>query len=180
MIEVAEKYLRKGSEVYIEGQIETRKWSDKDGQERYTTEIRADRMQMLGSRQGQGGPSASDSQSDYQPPAAKKAAAKPSFDEKRKHFLWRFWKEVPGMGGMIDGVAGDHIQISPPYIFNEANVEQLIRALEAAMDGFQVGLPLAQPTTQAAVDELLRDRLMLPEDADRYLEKARNEARVIP
>ncbi len=37
--EVAEKYLRKGSEVYIEGQIETRKWADKDGQDRYTTEI---------------------------------------------------------------------------------------------------------------------------------------------
>jgi adenosylmethionine-8-amino-7-oxononanoate aminotransferase len=40
---------------------------------------------------------------------------------------------VPGMGGMIDAVAGDHIQISPPYIFNEANVEQLVTALEAAI-----------------------------------------------
>lgn len=40
---------------------------------------------------------------------------------------------VPGMGGMIDGVAGDHIQISPPYIFDEANVEQLATALEAAI-----------------------------------------------
>jgi adenosylmethionine-8-amino-7-oxononanoate aminotransferase len=40
---------------------------------------------------------------------------------------------VGGMSGMIDGVTGDHIQISPPYIFTEANVEQLVRALEAAV-----------------------------------------------
>jgi adenosylmethionine-8-amino-7-oxononanoate aminotransferase len=40
---------------------------------------------------------------------------------------------VPGMGGMIDGVRGDHIQISPPYIFTEANVEQLVKALEMAI-----------------------------------------------
>jgi adenosylmethionine-8-amino-7-oxononanoate aminotransferase len=40
---------------------------------------------------------------------------------------------VPGMSGLIDGVAGDHIQISPPYIFTEANVEQLVRALEVAI-----------------------------------------------
>jgi adenosylmethionine-8-amino-7-oxononanoate aminotransferase len=40
---------------------------------------------------------------------------------------------VPGMSGLIDGVAGDHIQISPPYIFTEAHVEQLVRALEAAI-----------------------------------------------
>jgi len=54
--EVAEKYLRKGSEVYIEGQIETRKWQDKDGQERYTTEIvlrqfRGE-LQLIGGRGG--------------------------------------------------------------------------------------------------------------------------------
>ena len=46
--------LRKGSQVYIEGRIRTRKWQDKDGQDRYTTEIVADTMQMLGSRQGMG------------------------------------------------------------------------------------------------------------------------------
>ena len=50
--EVAGEYLKKGSQVYIEGRLETRKWTDKEGQERYTTEIRADRMQMLGSRSG--------------------------------------------------------------------------------------------------------------------------------
>jgi len=40
---------------------------------------------------------------------------------------------VPGMSGMIDGVAGDHIQISPPYIFTEANVNELVGALEKAV-----------------------------------------------
>jgi single-strand DNA-binding protein len=47
--------LKKGSQVYIEGRLQTRKWTDKDGVERYTTEIIADTMQMLGSRQGMGG-----------------------------------------------------------------------------------------------------------------------------
>ena len=50
--EIAGQYLRKGSQVYIEGRLQTRKWTDKDNQERYTTEIVADRMQMLGSRSG--------------------------------------------------------------------------------------------------------------------------------
>ncbi|WP_374339575.1 single-stranded DNA-binding protein [Methyloversatilis sp.] len=53
--EVAGQYLRKGSAVYVEGSLRTRKWQDKEGQDRYTTEIRADQMQMLGSRQGSGG-----------------------------------------------------------------------------------------------------------------------------
>lgn len=53
--EVAAQYLRKGSQVYIEGRLQTRKWQDKDGQDRYTTEIRGDEMKMLGSRQGMGG-----------------------------------------------------------------------------------------------------------------------------
>lgn len=54
--EIAGQYLRKGSQVYIEGRIKTRKWQDKDGQDRYTTEIEAEEMKMLGSR-GQGGDS---------------------------------------------------------------------------------------------------------------------------
>ncbi len=50
--EVVGQYLKKGSQVYVEGRIQTRKWTDKEGQERYTTEIVADKMQMLGSRSG--------------------------------------------------------------------------------------------------------------------------------
>ncbi|HMM55134.1 MAG TPA: single-stranded DNA-binding protein [Candidatus Desulfobacillus sp.] len=52
--EVCGQYLKKGSQVYIEGSIRTRKWQDKEGQDRYTTEIRGDRMQMLGRREGMG------------------------------------------------------------------------------------------------------------------------------
>jgi single-strand DNA-binding protein len=55
LAEVAGEYLRKGSKVYIEGRIQTRKWQDKEGQDRYTTEIIANDMQMLDSRGGGGG-----------------------------------------------------------------------------------------------------------------------------
>jgi single-strand DNA-binding protein len=58
LAEIAGEYLKKGSQVYVEGSLRTRKWQDKDGQERYTTEIRGDVMQMLGPRQGGGGPEA--------------------------------------------------------------------------------------------------------------------------
>jgi len=54
LAEIAGQYLKKGSQVYIEGRIRTRKWQGQDGQDRYTTEIEATEMQMLGSRQGMG------------------------------------------------------------------------------------------------------------------------------
>lgn len=50
LAEIATEYLRKGSQVYIEGKIQTRKWEDKEGKDRWTTEIVANEMQMLGSR----------------------------------------------------------------------------------------------------------------------------------
>ena len=53
--EIAAEYLRKGSQVYIEGKLRTNKWKDRDGNDRYTTEIIADEMQMLGGRGGAGG-----------------------------------------------------------------------------------------------------------------------------
>jgi len=55
LAEIAGEYLRKGSQVYIEGRLRTRKWQDKSGNDRYTTEIIANEMQMLGSRGGGGG-----------------------------------------------------------------------------------------------------------------------------
>ena len=55
MAEVAGQYLKKGSQVYVEGKIRTRKWQDQSGQDRYTTEIIADQLQMLGSSQGGNG-----------------------------------------------------------------------------------------------------------------------------
>lgn len=60
LAEIAAEYLRKGSQVYIEGKLRTRKWQDRDGNDRYTTEIIADEMQMLGGRGG-GGSSFGDS-----------------------------------------------------------------------------------------------------------------------
>jgi single-strand DNA-binding protein len=54
LAEIAAEYLRKGSQVYIEGKLRTRKWQDKEGKDRYTTEIVADEMQMLGGKGGGG------------------------------------------------------------------------------------------------------------------------------
>ena len=55
LAEIAGEYLRKGRPVYVEGRLRTRKWQDKDGQDHYTTEIVAENMQLLGSREGMGG-----------------------------------------------------------------------------------------------------------------------------
>jgi single-strand DNA-binding protein len=54
LAEIAGEYLKKGRPVYVEGRLKTRKWQDKDGVEKYTTEIIADQMQMLGGRDGGG------------------------------------------------------------------------------------------------------------------------------
>jgi single-strand DNA-binding protein len=67
LAEVAGEYLKKGSQVYVEGRIRTRKYQDKDGIERYSTEIIGDRMQMLGSRAGAG-------EARSEPPAEAKGA----------------------------------------------------------------------------------------------------------
>jgi single-strand DNA-binding protein len=66
LAEVVEKYVHKGQQLYIEGRIRTRTWDDKDGNKRYTTEIVADTLQMLG-RKNEGSPSADpNSNSSYQ------------------------------------------------------------------------------------------------------------------
>lgn len=56
LAEIVGQYLKKGSQVYVEGRLRTRKYTDKDGIDRYATEVIADTMQMLGSRQGSGEP----------------------------------------------------------------------------------------------------------------------------
>lgn len=83
LAEIAGQYLKKGSQVYVEGRLQTRKWTDKDGNERYTTEIIADSMQMLGGRQGMGGGSAPSDEEYSQAPARQSssggsAAARPA------------------------------------------------------------------------------------------------------
>ena len=88
LAEIVGQYLKKGSAVYVEGRIRTRKWQDKEGQERYTTEIEAREMQMLGGRSG--GASASGGEAEYggsmpssSAPSRSGAPAKkaPSFDD---------------------------------------------------------------------------------------------------
>ena len=61
LAEIVNEYLKKGSSVYVEGRLRTRKWQGQDGQERYSTEIIADQMQMLGGRGGSGGGTREDS-----------------------------------------------------------------------------------------------------------------------
>jgi len=65
--EIAGEYLRKGSQVYIEGSLRTRKWQDKEGRDRYTTEVIADEMQMLGGRGGGGGGASGGGGGGYEP-----------------------------------------------------------------------------------------------------------------
>jgi single-strand DNA-binding protein len=78
LAEIAGEYLKKGRSVYVEGRLQTRKWTDKDGVEKYTTEIVATEMQMLGSREGMGGGAASSEEGggyERPAPAARPAAA---------------------------------------------------------------------------------------------------------
>ena len=87
LAEIVGQYLRKGSQVYVEGSLRTRKWTDQAGVEKYSTEIRADTMQMLGSRQGMGGGGAQGGGYDesygggdaggYEPQAPRRAAPPP-------------------------------------------------------------------------------------------------------
>ena len=86
LAEIAGQYLKKGSQVYVEGSLRTRKYTDKNGVEKYATDIRADTMQMLGSRQGMGGEGGgsgggggySRPAAPAQRPAAAPAAARPA------------------------------------------------------------------------------------------------------
>ncbi len=76
LAEIASQYLKKGNPVYVEGRIKTRKYTDKDGIEKYATDIIANEMQLLGGREGRGEPSADDEGGGYSRPAP--AAARPS------------------------------------------------------------------------------------------------------
>jgi len=70
LAEIVGQYLKKGRSVYVEGRIKTRKYTDKDGVEKYATDIIANEMQMLGSREGMGEPSGDDEGGGYSRPAA--------------------------------------------------------------------------------------------------------------
>ena len=76
--EICGEYLKKGRQVYIEGQLQTRQWEDKDGNTRYTTEIKAREMQMLGSRDGGDGGGYDQSGPSRQPSRPQQSQAKPA------------------------------------------------------------------------------------------------------
>ncbi|MDO9064867.1 MAG: single-stranded DNA-binding protein [Sulfuricella sp.] len=80
LAEIAGEYLKKGSQVYVEGRIQTRKWTNKEGQDQYTTEIVADKMQMLGGRSGGGGNSFEVVEKPAASASSAKAAAKSGGD----------------------------------------------------------------------------------------------------
>jgi single-strand DNA-binding protein len=78
LAEIAGEYLKKGSQVYVEGRLQTRKWQDKDGQDKYTTEIVANAKQMLGSRAGMGGGAPQAAEPGEREAAGRAGAAKPA------------------------------------------------------------------------------------------------------
>lgn len=82
LAEIMGEYLRKGSQVYIEGKLQTRKWQDQNGQDRWTTEVVANDMQMLGARGGEGGgqPQGGGGGFRKNPEQQQQAPAKPAFD----------------------------------------------------------------------------------------------------
>jgi single-strand DNA-binding protein len=82
LAEISAEYLRKGSQVYIEGALRTRKWQDKEGKDRYTTEIVARDMQMLGGRGGGGGGGGERAErSERRAPSEERAAVAPAAEE---------------------------------------------------------------------------------------------------
>ncbi|OGB22513.1 MAG: single-stranded DNA-binding protein [Burkholderiales bacterium RIFCSPLOWO2_02_FULL_57_36] len=99
LAEIAGQYLKKGSQVYIEGKLRTRKWTDKDGVEKYTTEIIADTMQMLGSRQGMGGGTQADEGYGNSASAPRQTGAAPSGGSSRPAS-----KPAPNFSDMDDDI----------------------------------------------------------------------------
>jgi single-strand DNA-binding protein len=78
LAEIAGEYLKKGSLVYIEGRMQTRKWQNKEGQDQYTTEIVADRMQMLGGRGGSNSFEVVDTDQSVPPPQSSAGSSRPA------------------------------------------------------------------------------------------------------
>ena len=80
LAEVVGEYLKKGSQIYVEGRLQTRKWKDKDGVDRYSTEIVATEMQMLGSKAA-GGSAVGGATQGNQPPAHQQSPANDTYDD---------------------------------------------------------------------------------------------------
>ena len=81
LAEIVGEYLKKGSQIYVEGRLQTRKWQDKEGNDRYTTEIVANEMQMLGSRGVSSGPADLDQSAAAEKAETGKQAKKPADED---------------------------------------------------------------------------------------------------
>ena len=86
LAEIAGEYLKKGSQVYVEGRIQTRKWQDKEGKDRYTTEIIVNEMKMLGSKSSGGGSFEVMDEQQSSAPARSAPAAKPAVPAAKGNF----------------------------------------------------------------------------------------------
>ncbi len=98
LAEIAGEYLKKGRPVYVEGRLKTRKWTDKDGVEKYTTEVIATEMQMLGGREGGGGGMGGDDSggaSYSREPASSAASAKPAGAKKPAQSFSEMDDDIP-------------------------------------------------------------------------------------
>lgn len=97
LAEIAGQYLKKGSQVYVEGKLQTRKWQDKDGQDRYTTEIIASEMKMLGKREGMGDSSttAPAARATYAPPASPPSPSSSSSSSSQGSGFGDFEDDIP-------------------------------------------------------------------------------------
>ena len=96
LAEVAGEYLKKGAQIYVEGKIQTRKYTTKEGQERYTTEIIVDQMQMLGSKSGGAGSfEVVENQSSSSAPARSAPATKPAAAPAGKSNFDNFDDDIP-------------------------------------------------------------------------------------
>ena len=121
LAEIAGEYLKKGSQIYVEGKLQTRKWQDQSGTDRYTTEIVANELQMLGGRQGQGGANTMGGDPGY--------SAEPSYG-----------------GGMPSGSAGGSgmnsgMQANAPQKPQAPQPNQQAPAAPPSMDSFDDDIP---------------------------------------
>lgn len=106
LAEIASQYLRKGSSIYVEGRLRTRKWQDQSGQDRYTTEVRVDQMQMLGGRP-EGGQDQTPRQAPPQGQAPRQAAPRPAGAPPRQAPRQQDGGRSWGGGGFEDMESGD-------------------------------------------------------------------------
>ena len=116
LAEIAGEYLKKGSQVYVEGKLQTRKWQDQAGVDRYSTEVVANELQMLGGRQGQGADNNMGGDSGY--------SAQPSYG-----------------GGMPSGNAGGGMQSNAPQKPQAPQPSQQAPAAPPSMDSFDDDIP---------------------------------------